>query len=37
MTATILAFPTLFERDQIEFERAGTSNYTRASDEAAAL
>lgn len=37
MTETIIAFPTMFERDQIEFDRFGTSSYTRAFDEAAAM
>lgn len=37
MTATVLPFPTLLERDQIEFDRKGSSNYTRACDEACAL
>ena len=37
MTATILSFPSLFERDQMEFDRKGTSNYTRASAEATML
>ena len=34
MTATILSFPTAFERDQIGFDRHGASNYTRAIAEA---
>jgi len=37
MTATLIAFPTLQERDDMEFERCGTSSYTRAIEEAAAL
>lgn len=37
MTATILAFPTPLERDQIEFDRTGTSSLIRAFDEALAL
>lgn len=37
MTATIIPFPTLEERDALEFARFGTSSYTRALDEAAAL
>lgn len=37
MTATIIAFPTLLERDEAEFDRTGKSNLTRAFDEAAAL
>ena len=37
MTDNIIAFPTMFERDQIEFDRKGESNYTRASGEARAL
>lgn len=37
MTATLITFPTLFERDELEFGRAGASNYTRAITEGAAL
>ena len=37
MTATIIPFPTLEDRDALEFARFGTSSYTRALDEAAAL
>lgn len=37
MTATILSFPTLAERDALEFKRFGTSTYIRAIDEAGAL
>ena len=37
MTAAILSFPTLLERDEAEFDRNGTSNYVRAVVEAAAL
>lgn len=37
MTATILSFPTLTERDDLEFKRFGTSTYIRAIDEAGAL
>ena len=37
MTATIIQFPTLEERDAREFDRFGTSTYTRVMDEAAAL
>ena len=37
MTAAILSFPTLLERDEAEFDRDGTSNYLRAIEEAAAL
>ena len=37
MTATIIQFPTLEERDALEFDRLGTSSYTRANGEAAAL
>lgn len=37
MAAAILSFPTLLERDDVEFTRSGASNYTRAVDEAAAL
>lgn len=37
MTAAVLPFPTLLERDEMEFERTGTSNYTRALAEAAIL
>lgn len=37
LTATVLAFPTLLERDEMEFERKGVSNYTRAFAEAATL
>jgi hypothetical protein len=36
MTATIIAFPTLWERDDAEFCRKGTSNYTRACASAVA-
>lgn len=34
MTATIIAFPTMLERDEAEFRRRGASNYTRACEEA---
>ncbi|QGN56180.1 hypothetical protein [Novosphingobium sp. Gsoil 351] len=37
MTATIIQFPTYEERDATEFERFGTSSYTRANDEGRAL
>ena len=37
MTAAILSFPTLLERDEAEFDRDGTSNYLRAIEEATAL
>ena len=37
MTATIINFPTLAERDALEFDRFGTSSYTRAFEEAAVL
>ena len=37
MTAIIIPFPTLEERDAVEFDRFGTSSYTRAIDEARAL
>ena len=37
MTATIIHFPTLEERDALEIDRFGTSSYTGALDEAAAL
>jgi len=37
MTAAIIAFPTPAERDEIEFQRMGSSNYTRACEEAASL
>lgn len=35
--AAIIAFPSLFERDQLEFDRDGTSNYFRVVEESAAL
>ena len=37
MTATIIDFPTLEARDALEFDRFGTSSYTRANDEGRAL
>jgi len=37
MTATILSFPTMFDRDQSEFDQCGASHYTRTFDEADAL
>ena len=37
MTAAILTFPTLLERDEAEFKRCGTSNYLRAIEAATAL
>ncbi len=37
MTATIIHFPTYEERDALEFDRCGTSSYTRALDGAFAL
>ncbi|MFM5924594.1 MAG: hypothetical protein ACKOPG_10470 [Novosphingobium sp.] len=37
MTAAVIAFPTLVERDDSEFRRKGTSSYIRAIDEAEAL
>ena len=37
MSASIIAFPTPLERDEAEFDRQGTSNYTRAFAEAAIL
>ena len=37
MTATLIHFPALEERDALEFDRFGTSSYTRALDEAAEL
>lgn len=37
MTATVIHFPSMFDRDQIEFDQKGRSNYTRACDEACAL
>lgn len=37
MTATIIAFPAALDRDQAEFDRNGTSNLTRALDDAWAL
>jgi len=37
MTATLIAFPTPFERDNMEFDRTEASNYTRAITEGAAL
>ena len=33
MTATVIQFPSLEERDAVEFDRFGTSSYTRANDE----
>ena len=37
MSAAILSFPTLLERDEAEFDRNGASNYLRAVEESAAL
>ena len=37
MTDKIINFPTLEERDALEFDRFGTSSLTRALDEAIAL
>ena len=37
MTATLISFPTPSDRDDIEFDRYETSNYTRAVDEGASL
>ena len=37
MTATLIDFPGLEERDALEFDRFGTSSYTRANDEGRAL
>lgn len=37
MTATIINFPTLSERDDAEFGRTGQSSYIRAIDEAEVL
>lgn len=37
MTAALLSFPSQLERDEAEFARSGTSNYTKAFDEAVAL
>ena len=37
MTATLIHFPALEERDALEFERFGTSSYTRANEEGRAL
>lgn len=37
MTATLIHFPALEERDALEFDRFGTSSYTRANDEGRAL
>lgn len=37
MTATIIAFPTMAERDDLEFGRTGSSRYIRACDEGRAL
>lgn len=37
MTASIHSFPSCFDRDEAEFIRKGTSNYTRALAEGAAL
>ncbi|MBS3928552.1 MAG: hypothetical protein KGZ65_09385 [Sphingomonadales bacterium] len=37
MDCTIIAFPTLLERDDREFERHGTSNFIRAVTEGPAL
>ena len=37
MTATIINFPTLEERDACEFDRFGTSSYTRVVDEGRTL
>ena len=37
MTATIINFPTLEERDAVEFDRFDTSSYTRANEEGRAL
>lgn len=33
MSATVLSFPTMWERDQAEFDRKGVSNFTRASND----
>jgi hypothetical protein len=37
MTATIISFPTMADRDDAEFGRTGQSSYIRAIDEAEAL
>lgn len=37
MTAAIITFPTMLERDDCEFRRKGTSSYIRVIDEAEAL
>jgi len=37
MNADILSFPTMLERDDIEFDRKGTSSFIRACDGAVAL
>jgi hypothetical protein len=37
MTATVLSFPTPWDRDAAEFYRVGTSNLVRAQAEAARL
>ena len=37
MTDTITPFPSLEMRDALEFDRLGTSSYTRANDEGRAL
>ena len=37
MTATIIAFPTMLERDNSEFFRTGQSSYIRIIDEAEEL
>ena len=37
MTATLIHFPALARRDALEFDRFGTSSYTRANNEGRAL
>ena len=37
MTATLISFPTLQERDDTEFDRTGANRFTRAGEEAYSL